>query len=138
MGLLILPIFALPLNPRHGSEIRLPLPLDRVHEPTYIYATPSNGGVLFTEPDGKTVRFLYRPYPAKEEVNAGSHYEGGGSAVYQDITTDGGQTWRLREKVFETEFQSNGDIAYMHPAWDRNIRSSEQVRPGDAGLTPML
>ena len=35
--------------------------------------------------------------------------------VYIDISTDGGQTWTLREQVFETDFHSNGDVAYLHP-----------------------
>ena len=98
-----------------GNQVRLSIPLAEVHEPTYLYHNPSNGGVLFTEPDGQTVRFLYRPYPGEGKVDAGSHYEGGGPLVYQDISTDGGQTWTLREKVFETDFHSNGDVAYLHP-----------------------
>jgi len=42
-----------------GNPVRLSIPLAEVHEPTCLYHNPSNGGVLFTEPDGKTVRFLY-------------------------------------------------------------------------------
>ncbi len=97
-----------------AREAKLPVSIDQVHGPVYIYANPSNGGVLFTEPDGKTVRFLYRPYP-KGSVEEGHANEGGGPIVFQDISTDGGLTWKLKEKVFETEHDSNSDVAYMHP-----------------------
>ncbi|MEM1084583.1 MAG: sialidase family protein [Verrucomicrobiota bacterium] len=98
-----------------ASEVELPVPLDQLHAPTFLYPCPSNGGVLLTEPDGQTVRFLYRPYPEEGKIDAGSHYEGGGPGVFEDISHDGGRTWTLRQPVFETDFHSNGDVAYPHP-----------------------
>ena len=122
-----------------GEEVRLDTTLDRIHAPTFLFPTPTNGGVLFTEPDGKTVRLMYRVYP-EGKVEEGHANEGAGPEIYQDISTDGGLTWKLREKVFESEFHSNSDVAYMHPDtkelyWtyrigkDKNpylMRSSEQ------------
>lgn len=61
------------------------------------------------------MRYLYRHYHKEGKVDKVHEYEGGGPVVYQDISTDGGQTWRLCEKVFEANFHSNDDVAYLHP-----------------------
>lgn len=90
--------------------------LKDVHAPERLFPTPTNGGVLLTEPNGKTIRLMYRVYPDKEKkINEGHANEGCGPAIYQDISTDGGQTWTLKEKVFESDFNSNSDVGYVHP-----------------------
>ena len=96
--------------PAHG--VKLPVPIDQVSEPVYIYTPPTNGGVLLAEPDGRTVRFLYRLYPHRGRFEG---HEGRGSVVWEDISTDGGLTWKLHQRVFETGDGSGDDVAYISP-----------------------
>ena len=103
-----------PLFPTEAParEVKLPAPIDQVSEPVYIYTPPTNGGVLLTEPDGRTVRFLYRLYPHRGRFEG---HEGRGSVVWEDISTDGGLTWKLHQRVFETGDGSGDDVAYINP-----------------------
>lgn len=100
----------------HANEVRLQVPLDKIHSPTYLYAPPTNGGVLLTEPNGRTIRFYYRLDGAvRSEKGIGGVDEGAGSVVYQDVSTDGGRTWQLGIKAFETGKNSHSDIAAVNP-----------------------
>jgi hypothetical protein len=95
-----------------AQDVKLKVPLGKVFEPVYVYTHATNGGVLLTEPDGKTVRFFYRLYPKVGEF-AGN--EGTGSFVYEDTSTDGGATWKLQNQAFETGDGSQSDVAYVNP-----------------------
>lgn len=96
----------------YSQDVTLKVPLDEVFEPVYLYTHATNGGVLLTEADGRTVRFFYRQYPEKGEF-AGN--EGTGSVVYEDMSSDGGATWMLRKQAFETGDGSQSDVAYVNP-----------------------
>ena len=100
-----------------AQEVKLPVGIDQVFEPVYLYAPPTNGGVLLTEPDGRTVRFFYRldgkKFPFERGI--GPVEEGTSPIVYEDVSTDGGLTWQLGRKAFETAEVSHSDVAYVNP-----------------------
>lgn len=41
-------------------DVRLGVSVEESHAPAFLYTPPTNGGVLLTEVDGRTIRFFYR------------------------------------------------------------------------------
>ena len=105
------------LSSSFAREVKLSIPLNQIQEPTFLYAPATNGGVLLTMPDGKTIRFFYRVHGKRAPVEAGigGVDEGTSSVVYEDVSTDGGVTWQLGKKAFETGEGSHSDVASVNP-----------------------
>lgn len=88
-----------------SQEVKLSVPLKDIFEPRFVLAPASNGGSLFTDPEG-IIRFLYRVGPG---------HEGSGAYVYQDVSYDGGQTWQLGQVFVNTGEESQSEIAEVNP-----------------------
>lgn len=117
--LMISLLFAFGLADARGEEpstFGLGVPLAEIFEPVRLYTPPTNGGVLLTEPDGRTVRFFYRygEENVKTERYIGFVEEGASAVVYEDVSTDGGLTWQRGLKAFETPRTSHSDVAAVH------------------------
>ncbi len=101
LGLVLMSVWTEPA----AQDVRLPLRLQEVFEPIFMFVPASNGGSLITEPNG-TVRFLYRIGPG---------HEGSGAFLYEDISRDGGESWYLGQLSLDTGRGSRSEIAEVHP-----------------------
>ncbi len=91
------------LRQRHAS---IPVPVEEVFAPVFIYTPATNGGGLFTEPDGRTVRLFYRLGPGNENS---------GRTLYEDVSPDGGATWDLLVEAHEFSAPGVGEVSRVHP-----------------------
>ena len=91
--------------PLPAQDVRLPMRLEDVFSPVFLFVPASNGGSLIAEPGG-AVRFLYRTGPG---------HEGSGGFVYEDTSHDGGESWSLERLSFDTGKGSRSEIAEVHP-----------------------
>ena len=80
--------------PLPAQDVRLPMRLEDVFSPVFLFVPASNGGSLIAEPGG-AVRFLYRTGPG---------HEGSGGFVYEDTSHDGGESWSLERLSFDPDF----------------------------------
>lgn len=95
-------------------EAKLPMPIEDVYEPVYLYAPASNNGVLLTEPDGKTIRYFYRQYAQSGYTPL--RYKTNDPWLYQDVSTDGGASWKLNQKFLKTGGNTDDtDVASINP-----------------------
>jgi hypothetical protein len=89
---------------QRGASISLPL--EQVFEPVFVYTPATNGGGLFTEADGRTVRLFYRLGPGNENS---------GRILYEDVSRDGGATWELLRQAHEFAAPGVGEVSRVHP-----------------------
>ncbi len=98
-------LFWTSLTPLSAQDVRLPMRLEDVFAPVFLFVPASNGGSLISEPGG-AVRFLYRTGPG---------HEGSGGFIYEDTSHDGGESWFLEQLSFDTGRGSRSEIAEVHP-----------------------
>jgi len=89
---------------QHRASISLPL--EQVFEPVFLYTPATNGGGLFTEADGVTVRLFYRLGPGNENS---------GRILYEDVSRDGGATWELLREAREFAAPGVSEVSRLHP-----------------------
>lgn len=103
-GLAALLVFA-SVVPLPAQDVRLPMRLEDVFAPVFLFVPATNGGSLITEPDG-AVRFLFRTGPG---------HEGSGAFIYEDVSRDGGESWYLEQLSLDTGKGSRSEAAEVNP-----------------------
>ncbi len=101
-----------------AQDVTLPVPIDSVWKPQFIYTPSSNRGTPILEPDGKTLRYFHRragtriigaPVP-KAYFDPGFRNE-----LYEDVSYDGGYTWYFDKPVLNTGDKSIWELANVNP-----------------------
>ena len=108
-----------PIIPLNQYQIRtLPIPLDAVREPQFIYSHSSNRGTPVVENNGKTLRYFHRRAGTRitgKAVPPASFDSNCRAQLYQDISYDGGYSWSLDEPVINTGDSSIWEFAQVNP-----------------------
>ncbi|MFC2075559.1 sialidase family protein [candidate division KSB1 bacterium] len=89
-----------------AQDCTLPIPVDSIWEPQFIYTHSSNNGTPIIEPDGKTIHFYHR----RASFDSGSI-----NVLYEDVSYDGGYTWYFDKPVLNTGDKSRWELANVNP-----------------------
>ncbi len=101
-----------------AQDVTLPIPIDSVWEPQFIYTQSTNRGTPILEPDGKTLRFFHRRAGIRiigTPVPDASFDSGFRNELFEDVSYDGGYTWYFDKPVLNTGDKSVWELANVNP-----------------------